>query len=183
MREEFDQKLAAEKADTERLKKELELEKERRTREIDLLTQRQAIQGLAVKKESIEEDFASKAKREALERGFQRDLPQIKSLLKPFITDGRTQPGRYSFEMTVDVGPVSFAKLQGAGALIRTVEAQRKFWSMTTANRTNDRDLGGFPPYVGSAQDWNNKQPTVGRAQEVLIEYGQLMVEKGMLAP
>ena len=183
VRDEFDEKLAAEKAGTERLRSELVLEQERRKREIEEIKERDQSQQLADYAKQLKETQQQKAAKDALERQYQHDLPEIKSLLKPFVTDGRTQPGRHTFEMTVDVGPVSFSKLQGVGALTRTVDAQRKFWSMTTANKTNDRDLGAFPPYVGSAQDWFRKQPTVGRAQELLIKYGPLMVEKGMLAP
>jgi hypothetical protein len=126
---------------------------------------------------------AAAAAKAALEREFEKDLPEIQSLLRPFITKGRTQPYKRSFEMTTEIGPVSLAKLQATGAPNRTVEAQELLWGMTTANRTNDRDLGGFPAFIGGARDWREKQPTMQRAQELLNKYGELMVEKGLLAP
>lgn len=62
-------------------------------------------------------------------------------------------------------------------------DGQRRLYGITSANRTNDRQLGAFPQYFGGETDWREKAATVQRAQELLIKYGDLMVEKGMLAP
>jgi hypothetical protein len=183
IREEFDAKLTTEKAATERIKRQKELDQQEYERRLAELEQKTSQGQLNENLQAVTDKKKEEAARRALERAYQHDLPEIKSLLKPFITDGRTQPDKTRFELSADVGPVSLGKLQGAQVLHRTPDAQRLLWSMTTANRTNDRDLGAFPAYFGGEQDWRNKQPAVARAQELLIKYGELMVEKEMLAP
>lgn len=183
LREEFAAKLQEERLKTEGLRQQFEIKREKREREIEEVRNRDELSSLEAYKKQLAEEKARLAAEAQLERDYQRDLPEIDLLLRPFVTNGRTQPGKEAFEISVDVGPVSYSKLKSAGVLERTVDAQRRLWRMTTANRTNDRDLGAFPSYFGSQQDWAQKQPTVARAQELLIKYGELMVNRGKLAP
>ena len=168
-----EKELADLKAENKRREDELrlELEKEKaRTRTGGL---REEITGAA----------AQNAK-DQLEREFQKDLPDIQSLLRPFITDGDTQPRGRQFARTGGrERPVSFAKLKATTALQTNDSSQRLLYSLTACNRTNDRDLGAFPSYFGGESDWKVKAPIIQKAQELLIKYGDLMVEKGMVAP
>ncbi len=183
VREEFTRKLAEQIAETERLKKQLDLEIDKRKRELALQEKQQAIQDLATKEQIGKKQHEMKAAREKLLRDFAHDLSEIKSLLKPFITPGRFQPNGHILQLSTKTEPISLSKLNGAGVLAPTVLAQQKLWGLISANRADERPLGAFPPYVGGYQNWVNTQQTIARAQELLIKYGELMVEKGMLAP
>lgn len=123
------------------------------------------------------------AKKAQLEREFETDRPEIERMLRPFLADGRTQPGGYGFEPATTVGPVSLGKLQGMQVLHPTIESQKTLYYITSANKMNDRDLGAFPDYVGGEQDFRAKQAVIQKAQALLIKYGSLMVEKKMLLP
>ncbi len=145
-------------------------------REVQRLKEQQRLQVLEDERRAREAAIA----KAALEREFQRDLPQIRSLLRPLITEGLTQPGRNSFEPADQKGPVSLAKLRGTGALGPTAKARGGLYYIVSTN--NDRDLGSFPRYRGGAQDVQAQQRTMMRVQELVNKYGELMVEKGLLA-
>jgi len=145
-------------------------------RDVERLKEQQRLADLEAQKQQRQAAIA----KAALEREFQRDLPQIRSLLRPLITDGLTQPGRNNFEPADKKGPVSLAKLRGTGALAPTAKARAGLYYIVGSN--NDRDLGSFPRYRGGAQDVQSRQSTMMRVQELVNKYGELMVEKGMLA-
>jgi hypothetical protein len=180
--EENAKKLAAEEARAERRRGDLELEKLQKKKEIEELKEKAKIAGLEKDYGELKDAIEEALRRKELERDFENALPQIRSLLHPFITDGRTQPEQGLFRQTTSVGPVSLGALRSEGVLEPTIEHQRRLWGMTASGR-NDREMGGFPSYIGNNMDWNAKQPTVQKAQELLIKYGDLMVEKEMLAP
>jgi len=145
-------------------------------REVERLKEQQRLADLEAQKQQRQAAIA----KAALEREFQRDLPQIRSLLRPLITEGLTQPGRNSFEPADKKGPVSLAKLRGTGALAPTAKARAGLYYIVGTN--NDRDLGSFPRYRGGASDVQAQQRTMMRVQELVNKYGELMVEKGLLA-
>lgn len=122
------------------------------------------------------------AKLAQLEREFQRDLPQIRSLLRPFITTGMTQPEGRQFVTADQEGPVSLASLRGTGALEPTAKGRDLLFWITSANQLNDRDLGAFPNYRTGVYDKRRSLAVVKQAQDLLIKYGDLMVTKKMLA-
>jgi hypothetical protein len=159
--------------------------------------QREQELGAAIRQQVSEEDQhkldeierqraeeARKAARKQLEAEFQRDLREIRSLLTPFISHGYTQPsdGGWYTKQSTKPGPVSLEALRGAGLLQDTHEALQMLHHAGTMNRDNDRPLGGFPPFITSSRDWGRYRPIVARAQELLRKYGDLMVEKKMLA-
>lgn len=113
---------------------------------------------------------------------FQRDLPEIKSLLSPFVSDGKTQPDprKKKFELSGSTSPVSWQAIQAAGMVDDTPEGHRRLHYV--ANRDNDRPLGSFPEYIGNEYHWKQIGDRVIRAQQLLQKYGGLMVEKQMLA-
>jgi hypothetical protein len=182
-RQENAKKRAEEQAIAERRAGELEREKEREKRELEELQKKAEIAGLVQDKEGLQGDIAEALRRQKLKREFEQDLPEIRSLLRPFITDGRSQPDEGFFRPTTNVGPVSLAALRSEQLLNVTIEDQRRLWYMASDKKRNGRDLGAFPNYIGNATDWNAKQPTVQKAQALLIKYGELMVEEEMLAP
>ncbi|PHQ35132.1 hypothetical protein [Rhodopirellula bahusiensis] len=167
-----------------------EMEQARIRREIDLAvldSQTAELAETQAKLKRMAEAEGAERQRRArlavLESEFNRDLGQITSLLKPFISHGRTQPGSRGWRSDATYGPVSLSKLRSAGLLEDTVESRQNLYYLTTGNRYNDREHGAFPRYVGGAGDWQRKHPTIERAQDLLQKYGELMVDKNMLAP
>lgn len=120
--------------------------------------------------------------RAKLERDFNRNYPAMKSYLTPFTSDGLTQPGRRTFGPAAKRGPVSLAKLKGTGALEEAPGSRNLLYYMT-ANGSNDRNLGAFPRFQGGRSDTDPKQPLLKSIQDFLNTYGDLMVEKKLLAP
>ena len=161
---------------------ELELKKLEKEHELEELKLQAGITALDDKIAALGDEIDRQNKKRQLLREFEQDLPEIRSLLRPFIADGRKQPNRGMFSMTTTNGPVSLSALHRERLLEVKTETQRRLWSMA-AGDYNDRDLGGFPSYIGNRMDWEAKQPAVQRAQELLIKYGDLMVEMEMLAP
>jgi hypothetical protein len=51
------------------------------------------------------------------------------------------------------------------------------------ADASNDRPQGNFPPYFGGHEVRPEQVPFFKKVQALLKEHGDLMVEKGMLAP
>lgn len=173
-------KLAAEKAKTEEQITAAQLkaaEAERAVTLRELADREAAAKAMAAEQERLRERARQKAE---LERKFQAALPEIRQLLRPFITDGWTQPGKgEGYTRTVNKGPVSYGLLKGAGHLEKNVRAVGKFRYAASANGWNDRDLGSFPSYG----TYEKGAEAALRAQDLLNEFGELMVEKKMLAP
>lgn len=113
-----------------------------------------------------------------LEHEFNRDLTEIKKLLISFISDGRT----YRQSCQNECGPMSLSFLKCQGALRPTTEGRLSLLSLVYYG--NDRPVGSLPRCL-TAVDSNGcySHPNVDRAQELLLKYGKLLVEKGMLEP
>lgn len=177
------EQLAREKAESERqiTAAQLEAEKIRREAEVKRLADEKQV---ALDQAKAEEEVRKAARERAdLERRYQAALPQIQSLLSPFITEGFTQPGRHTFEQaTTKRMKVSLGRLQGGGYLEDTPQGVYKLVAGTVSNKANDRPLGSFPNQVtnGYSDPWF---APAQRAQELLREFGPIMVEKGMLEP
>lgn len=171
--------VAAKEIEQARLKREVELA------EIDKQNAALAETKAKMEREAIaaEEERKRKARLAALEADYDRDLGEITSMLKPFTSHGRTQPGSRGWGSDATYGPVSLSKLKSAGLLEDTVASRQNLYFLTTGNRYNDRERGSFPDYVGGASDWQRKHPTIERAQDLLQKYGELLVKKKLLAP
>ena len=182
VREESAEKRREDEAIAKRRADELDREEQQKKREQEELQRQAEIAGIDADNKQLGQDIAAALARKKLEREFAQDLPQIKSLLSPFITEGRTQPEQGFFRQSTQVGPVSLGKLNSERLLSVSIDDQRRLWYMAAGGK-NDRQLGGFPTYIGNATDWQAKQPTVQKAQALLIKYGELMVEKKMLTP
>lgn len=117
-----------------------------------------------------------------------RDLAEIRSLLSPFITPGYFQPpagGGHKYEQTTDAKPVSLSRLRRAGALDPTTAGRMYLlrFGGNRASRGNRRPLGSFPEYRGEPSPENDRNmPRVVRAQQLLREHGQALVEARMLS-
>lgn len=176
-------KLAAEKAESERRITDAQVEAERARRDAEM--KRLADEkGEAVARAEAEEAVRKAARERAdLERRFQAALPEIQTLLSPFVTEGYTQPGRHYFEKaTTKKMKVSYGKLKGSGMLEDTPQGVHKLVAAVVANRANDRPLGSFP--AAMSNDFSAPWFVPGqRAQELLRELGPVLVEKGMLEP
>ena len=137
-----------------------------------------------VQQGKIEDDERKRREaREALLRQYQRDLPEIRALLSPFISQGYAQPAAgWKFKRTTRQGPVSLSALYSSGLLDDDRRAVNQLYFATTANRMNDRPLGGFPAQVIGQRDGERAIAKVLRARELLIQYGALMVDDGLLA-
>jgi hypothetical protein len=184
VREESAAKLAQVKADAQRQIGAEEAKAAELVGEIQARHIAEAAADLARNEDQRMDDRQKQLAREQLEREFQADLTEIKSLLMPFISDGYTQPGRqHRFAPTPQKGPVSFSALKGTGWLKKDIDALRAFHFAVTANRMNDRPAGSFPTQSVVQGHFSRSQPLLLRAQDLLLKYGDLMVEKGMLAP
>ncbi len=119
------------------------------------------------------------AEHQALVKKFELEYPRFKDYLIPFTSHGYTQPHDREFVQTGTKGPVSFAKLVGTGAL----EEGRAERLGTVARKFNDRNLGAFPDYTSSGEQYRRNVPTFIAVHAFLRIYGPIMVEKGLLAP
>jgi len=178
-RKERAEALARAQAETERLvtAERLKAEEMERGIKLDELRARQEAARQQAAAEAREREEAQR--RVELERRFEAALPEIQALLRPFITDGNTQPVGRSFKRSTTRGKVSFSALQGGGLLDDSVESARNLFNGMVPNRQNDREMGAFPG-METRGDWIGQ---VVRAQQLLREFGPLLVEKGMLAP
>ncbi len=125
---------------------------------------------------------AAKREKEALIQKYENALPDIKSYLAAFISPGYAQPRGTALETTDKKGPMSYGRLKAAGAL-KPGTGGLKTLTLIGSAFTNDRNKSRFPEFLGSDAEWRKiDQAFIQRAQEMLIEFGPLMVEKGLLA-
>lgn len=166
----------AARAEAEKLQVETLAQLERETVEaetrIKAIERRTAIAGL--------NDQAAKAQAALTEaedeRAFERDLPQINTLLASFLAPG------YTLRSDKSKGPASFSQIAGSGALATNRPGMEAL--MNCAITYNDRPLVGLPRHTGGDHGWNQmpKEP-VEKAQALLTKWGPMLVKKGMLAP
>ena len=135
--------------------------------------------------ENAKRELAKRAEaKRKLEIKFQRDLPDIKSLLKPFITPGLTQhlhKFAYRPDSNPNPRPVSLGSLVALGYLHDSTERLTAFWRSTS--HENDRPFGSFPKAPYGKTVITHEIAAVRRAQGYLKKYGDLMVSKKMLSP
>ena len=83
------------------------------------------------------------AREVALEKEFEKDLPQIRQSLAAFIT-----PGFADRDKRAPKGPISLAWLEGIGALEDSRQGMERIASV--ASHQNDRPRGAIPFLIGS---------------------------------
>jgi|GEM_PF-5843318 len=120
-------------------------------------------------------------KKQLLEFDFQNDLREIQSLLAPFLAPGTkftTPDGKPSI---TGEQPTSLEYLQKRGYLKEDVRSMENFMQAATNRRL---PMGAFPAARGGFQNCDAQTvDTVRRAHALMLKYGELLVEKGMLSP
>ena len=129
-----------------------------------------------------DDERRAKAARAALERGFAADRAAVARHLAAFTADGNKYQGANAGAAK---GPASLAAIQGLGALDDSEYGLRQ---MLFALHPGNNDRSGLdwvnlvmhlPP-----ANWSDAQQTqVRETQRLLRKYGDLMVEKELLAP
>lgn len=174
---EMAQRLQIETIDAERKAAEAKLKTEAADADMQaLLAAARAEQEQAIVREA-QEKLAAVRLRFKLESDFQAALPEIRSLLSPAVSRGRMQLGGDPFGWYQgEEGPLSLAQLKRFGALQPNKEVLlgTLFCGPTSPN---DRPFGSFPERVA------NNNGKFKRAHDLLIKYGELMVEHGLLNP
>ena len=117
-----------------------------------------------------------KAKREAK---FDAEYPSMKSYLLPITSPGLTQFKGESLQPTETKGPMSLSCLQGN---LKKDSKKTPQFARQVANYRNDRPIGSFPKYLTAASNSGNLENWY-RVQDFIAEFGDIMVERKLLAP
>lgn len=125
------------------------------------------------------EQLAAEKKR-MLEIEFVLDRPDVDRLLTAFTTPGQTYCDADGKSKSTELRPVSLAFLKKRRYLEPTRSALDAL--LYRASYTG-RPRGQFPPSFGGQEWMDTGLEDVKRAQQLLIKYGDLMVEKGLLSP
>lgn len=129
------------------------------------------------------EEVRKAREKAALLQEFNRERAAIESLLAPFLDLAITQP---SGTNPISKGGIrrqtSLGALRSSGALNDT-RAGLDFLYHVGGHPANMRKKGGFPSFVSMSPIPNESvRQQVRRAQQLLVKYGELLVEKGMLS-
>ena len=182
IREETTKRLAQQKADQEAqiaAAKE-EVQRQETARKLQLIKDKE--EEARVAEETRRAELQARLAKEKLEADFKRDQAEIRRYLAAFMYEGYSQPGEQGYHhSTTKKGPMSLSALRSAGATMESeLGLQRLAFSVTGSG--NDRPAGGFPKYIGGTL-YTQQVPFLSKAQGFLIKYGDLMVEKKLLAP
>jgi len=153
--------LEAKKAQAAQLGR-LEREKIAEETKVKEAEKRAEIAGLRAKTNQVDAEI----KAAALEREFERDLPEIKSLLSAFLTGG------FKYRNDNAKGPASLSHIASQKGLELNANGS---YAMAFLANSSDRPAGGLKNPAS--------QERIRRAQDLLIKYGDLMVQKKMLEP
>lgn len=129
---------------------------------------------------------AKKLRAEALSR----EMTDVNKYLSPFISPGYLQPNSdrnaWVTERTVEAKPVSLSRLKKLGALENTmkgIELLYMFGGGKNPIHNNSRPLGAFPQYAAQRLRKPEIIQPLERAQELLRDHGQALVEEQLLSP
>lgn len=131
---------------------------------------------------SVAEIQARRAKAKLIQ-DFNRERAVVESLLAPFIDNAITQP---SVKNPISKGgpmrPTSLGSLRASGALDETRKGL-DFLYHVGGHPANMRKKGGFPSFVQLTPIPNDSvRARVKQAQQLLLKYGEVMVEEGLLS-
>lgn len=160
---------ALQKAEQERIAAETRVKEREQANETAKLSAREDMLIAQAREEELKRQTA--IAQEKLEREFAKDLPEVRRLLSAFIDDGFQRRGRQEGK-----GPMSYAAIEGAGALAKT-SAGRQALAILVGH--SDRPSGPLPRFQGGQT--RSQEELCTRAQELLTKYGPLMIEKKML--
>lgn len=113
-------------------------------------------------------------------------LPEMRRLLRPFITPGYAQPsGRDGLAIKTTKQPMSYSGIRAAGALEESeagLQALFRLGGWKAGAQKNDRPLGDFPRMNSEAELAKPAVRTpVRRAQQLLRDYGPQLVRDRLL--
>lgn len=138
--------------------------------------------GILDEKKKLDQQAALAEQRRKLELEYARELPEIRRLLHPFITPGIFQPSRNGFDGRYRPESMSLTAIASTGALQKTDKGLAELYRVGGSEFTAMRGLGSFPAH--NNQNFKRDasvRARVERAQELLLKYGDLLVEKGIL--
>jgi len=122
-------------------------------------------------------------------KALEAEMADVQKYLRTFTSPGYLQPEEgdspWNTVRTIDSQPVSLLALKKAGALERTKQGLERlyiFGGGRNPGLNNRRPLGEFPEYFANGLANNEKRRIVERAQQLLREHGQALVEAQMLA-
>ncbi|MCR9296206.1 MAG: hypothetical protein NXI32_26120 [bacterium] len=172
------EKLAAQEAENRRKLAEAELEAAKAMGEQQAAKLRADTEAMKAELDAQREAKAAQEAKDQLAREFEQDKTLIGQYLMAFTSEGRLLRHNGS-------GPASLSYLVGQGALQPTNKGVEKFLELGSYPSYNDRPRGGLPEsfYFDNINvvDKNQKIGIAEKAQKLMIKYGELMVEKGML--
>ena len=192
VRDEFAQRLAAEQRKSEEDLGQLRLskEEERKKREAELIEVNSKIVSQKVadavaqvlrEEEQRQAEQRTLVEREIREAKFQAALSEIRRYLAPFTTPGNKQLQGDKWVYSDQRVPVSLGGIRATQALGNDqLGYQQIYW--IGGGPHNDRPNGPFREYIGGAI-YDPEVAMVRKVQTLLAEFGDQMVEKGMLAP
>lgn len=153
------------------------------------------LQGVADQIQTIREkelDIQSRTDRELARqtrlRAFEPVRTEALRLLSPFIAHDYVQPGEATniWVKTLEKKPVSWRALERLGALevtLRGLEALSSIGAQGIRNPDFRRPLGSFPEPEQGTLVRPREIETTKRAQFLLKEHGQVLIEEGLLSP
>ena len=196
VRTQVDEKLASDRANQNaRLQSEtkrqtdLKRELEQAKNEYDLLRKDSRVE-IESSERSVQNAKRELATRKAKTmKAMRTAYPAVRDLLTPITTPGYKQPGSSgSLQFTSEKQPMSYAGLLRTRALVDSTKGRELLFSiaqpLNALGKLNDRPLGGFPPNRNH-YDIDNAEvrEKLKRAQAFLRNYGEAMVEAGLLSP
>lgn len=161
--------------------KELETQKRLESDKVEAQRREAELAGLKAEQLVLDDRIAEQRKRAELERRFQADLPEIRRTLTAFITPGHKQIVEGKWQRVEQKQPLSLSGLHATRTLGDDGMSQMYLYHAGGADK-NDRPNGPFRDYIGGALR-DHETALVQKARRYLLDYGDLMVEKGMLMP
>ncbi len=163
--------LGAAQAEADKLEKEILAQQARErteTRRREEGERQQAVELLAKKKQH--------------QQAYEVELPEIKRLLIPFLSNGTKQLNGTKWRESEKPAPLSYSGIRATGSLANDAAGYRAFMWLAGGPH-NDRPSGTYPSYIGGDVSNSNYLSSICRGQSLLSEYGELLVADGLLAP
>lgn len=137
--------------------------------------------GLKAEQLVLADRIEEQRKRTELERRFQAELPEIRRILTAFITPGHKQIVNGKWRRVEQKQPISLSGLHATRTLGDDSMSQMYLYHAGGSDR-NDRPNGPFRDYIGGHLR-DHETALVQKVRRFLLDYGDLMVEKGLLMP
>ncbi|QDT13394.1 hypothetical protein K239x_54120 [Planctomycetes bacterium K23_9] len=167
-------------------------EREPVIRRIRLAKQDQLDQAIELRRRiaEMQREREESSAKSARENALQNEMRDVEKFLQPFTAPGNLQPNSdsnpWDVERTFDSKPVSLARLQRLGALEQTMEGLERLYIFGGGKNptvNNPRPLGSFPEYWAQKLKKPHILQPVKRAQQLLRDHGQALVEQQLLSP